>query len=458
MTRRRRVIVALAVAIATGVAIFLAVAQPARIRFDVARYSGTLSGGAAYLIEVPRRWNGTIALFSHGFVPPGLHGTASVAFDPTTEGLLLDRGFALAGSAYSQSGYAVEQGLREQMQLLDLFPERTHLHPKRAISWGDSMGGLIAAGLAQRNPHRFQGSMPICGVLGGSVDAWNGALDIEYAFKTLLAPGSPLQLVHITNGTANAFQAERVLGVARGSPAGKARIALVAAILNLPGWFDRNAPEPAADDYLSREERQSDWLAAFSIPFYFGWRQELEARAGGNGSSNAGVNYSARLAHSIDRSEVEALYARARLDLQADVRALDEGPRVAADPAAVDYLHRNIDLDGDIAVPTLTMHTIGDGLVGVSHEAAFRRIVAARDRSSLLRQVFVHRAGHCSFTAAEIVATFLALDERIRTGTWGDSVSPAALNRAALQIDGSRLQPAFVNYSPAPFPDYERRK
>ncbi len=32
--------------------------------------TGTLADGATYLIEVPANWNGTLFLYSHGYVPP----------------------------------------------------------------------------------------------------------------------------------------------------------------------------------------------------------------------------------------------------------------------------------------------------------------------------------------------------------------------------------------------------
>ena len=34
-------------------------------------HTGTLSDGATYLIEVPSPWNGTLLLYSHGYVTPG---------------------------------------------------------------------------------------------------------------------------------------------------------------------------------------------------------------------------------------------------------------------------------------------------------------------------------------------------------------------------------------------------
>src|SRR5258708_19494238 len=90
--------------------------------------------------------------------------------------------------------------------------------------------------------------------------------------------------------------------------------------------------------------------------------------------------------------------------------------RVAADPAAVSYLDRNISFDGQLSVPVLTMHTTGDGLVISPNEGAYANGVNAAGKGALLRQTFVHRAGHCAFTEAETVAALQVLLERLDTG------------------------------------------
>jgi hypothetical protein len=60
-------------------------------------------GGAAYKIEVPAHWNGTLALYSHYYVPPGGPTPAWPVYldarDPVTGAWLLAHGYALAGSA-----------------------------------------------------------------------------------------------------------------------------------------------------------------------------------------------------------------------------------------------------------------------------------------------------------------------------------------------------------------------
>lgn len=284
----------------------------------------------------------------------------------------------------------------------------------------------------------------MCGVLAGGVAVWNVGLDSSYVFKTLVAPNSSLQVANISNPQSNFQTAEDLLAAAQLTPQGQARIALAAAVGDVPGWFSSTSPEPAATDYATQEANQDLWDAQVDFPFAFAFRAEMEARAGGNPSWNIGVDYRRQLDLSIDRDEVRALYQAAGLSLEQDLRTLAAAPRVSASPGAVGYLIRNIVYDGDIDhLPVLTMHTIGDGLVLNQDEQAYASIV---DRPNLLRQTFVHRAGHCAFTPAETIAAFNALVSRIKTGQWS-GVDPQALNQAAAALPSS-LQTAPAAYTP----------
>jgi hypothetical protein len=64
--------------------------------------TGTLPDGATFLIEVPANWNGTLFLYSHGYVIPGGPNPAFDVGDPFTRLFMLASGYALAGSSYAQ--------------------------------------------------------------------------------------------------------------------------------------------------------------------------------------------------------------------------------------------------------------------------------------------------------------------------------------------------------------------
>ena len=421
--------------------------------------TGTLPDGATYVIDVPANWNGVLLLYSHGYVVPGTPNPAQDVGDPLTGGVLLNAGFALAGSSYAHTGWAVQEGIPDQMATLGVFQQVVG-SPIQTIAWGHSLGGMITAGLVQEFPTSFNGALPMCGVLAGSVGVWNEVLDGAFAFNTLVA-GNALQVVHISNPQQNLAAAETFLVAAQATPQGQARLALVAALADLPGWFDPTSEEPDPTDYGTREMNQFLWMQNVSVPFMFALRAELEFRAGGNPSWNTGINYKAQLARSIESAEVQALYAAAGLSLDDDLRTLAKAPRIAADPGAEQYLIQNIIYNGQIPIPVLTMHTIGDGLATVENERAYKNVVERAQNYPRLREIFVHRAGHCEMTPAETLTAFQRLSSRLMTGRWGD-LNDAGLNAEAaslgpelnvLLINGQLVPtaPAFLDFSSPPF-------
>src|SRR5437773_12260011 len=95
---------------------------------------------------------------------------------------MLSSGFALAGSSYAATGWAISEALPDQIAVLDLFNQLVGT-PKSTIAWGHSLGGMVTAGLIERYPDRFDAALPMCGVLSGGVAAWNTALDFGFTFK-----------------------------------------------------------------------------------------------------------------------------------------------------------------------------------------------------------------------------------------------------------------------------------
>jgi pimeloyl-ACP methyl ester carboxylesterase len=427
----------------------------------VTTQTGTLADGATYKIECPAGpWNGTLFLYSHGYVVPGSANPAQDAGDPVTAAWLLGHGYALAGSSYATTGWAIQQALPDQTGTLDAF-DQAFRTPARTVAWGHSLGGIITAGLIQRYPGRFSAALPMCGVLSGGVATWNTALDAEFAFQQLIDPS--VQIVNITNPTANLTGAIAAATAAQQTPQGRARLALAAALGDTPGWFTPLSPEPSPTDYQSQEANQFSWDTQVDFPFIFAFRAELEARAGGNPSWNTGVNYFRDLARSADATEVAALYRAAGLSLRRDLRTLERAARVSADASAVGYLVHNIVFTGHLPVPVLAMHTTGDGLVVPENEQAYRSAADRAGDGRLLRQIFVHRAGHCAFTPAETITAVQALVRRLDTGRWDrPALDPADLNARAAALGpqynifsvGTTIvptAPAFLRYRPAPY-------
>ncbi len=414
-------------------------------------------------METPEHWNGTLVLYSHGYYPPGFQVPGiPVTNRPETAAWLLEHGYALAASEFTgRTGYLVEQGLHDQIALLDWFAEHVG-QPQRTVALGQSQGGAIAHLLAERNPGRFAGVATVCAAPdpGGT---WNAILDINFAVKTLLAPGQDIDLVHPRDPAGSTLALAQAVQRAVTTPQGRARLALTAAFNNVQGWYSALQPRPV--DLTEQIRQQAAWI---QNAYIFGLgpvaRADLESKAGGNPSFNVGIDYRRQLARSSHQHKqlVHQAYRAAGLDLGADLDQLAAAPRISADPAAVAYLRRFGIPRGTTPVPVITLHSTGDGGAVTDQERWFAQQVRRHGDPSRLRQLFVERGQHCSTSAAEEILSLQALVHRIDTGRW-PGLSPRRLNAAAaafgptyqlvtdlgsFPLNEGPMPPAFTRFTP----------
>lgn len=411
-------------------------------------YTGSLADGASWVGDVPANWNGVLLLYSHGYG----NLTATDAPDPTTKTDLLADGYALVGSSYSGGSlWALASATSDQFGALAAMRKKI-ARPRHTLAFGTSMGGLVSAQQAQRANGRIDGALTTCGLVGGAVNLNNYQLDGEYAIARLLAPGQHVKLVDYADaGEANAAAAQLTAAVqkAQRTPAGRARIALAAALLNTPDWQTGTAPPR---DYAEQERQEAAWLPE-QLAFVIGARPSIEAAAGGNGSWTAGVDYGRLVRGSAFHRQIAALYRKAGLRLGADVRDLTGHADIRPDRSALRTLTRTSTVTGHLDVPELDLHTISDQLSPIAFENWYAGQVRRAGDGRLLRQAYVQAIGHCNFTSAELVAGVQAVRRRVSTGHWGDT-RPAALNRAASATGfGSS---AFITYHPPRFVNARR--
>ncbi|MGR3931793.1 alpha/beta hydrolase family protein [Streptomyces sp. BRA346] len=412
---------------------------------------GHLASGAAYMMDMPARWNGTVLLFSHGYSPQGSPNPAQNAPSSAARSRLLDQGYALVGSSYATTGWAVADAVPDQLATLDLFTQRFGT-ARQTLAWGQSYGGFVTTAIAERHPDRIDGSLSMCGLVQGGVANWNSTLDPVFALKTLLAPDSGIRLTGFADqaeakGAASALTGK--LTAAQQTPQGRARIALAAALHNIPGHNDPSQPKPGPADWAGQQKNQYAAVAGLLQTAAFSWRQEAESRAGGNPSWNTGVDYAAMLRHSSVYKEVTELYKEAGLTLRDDLAALNRAPRTSADPQAVAWMRHTSAFTGRLTDPQLNIHTTGDGLIPVQAESAYRRAATAGGSAGLLRQAYVDGPGHCTFTTGETLAAVHALEGRLATGRW--DTAPDALNSAAKTEDPG-AEARYTDYRPTAYP------
>jgi len=411
------------------------------------RYDGVLANGATWIADVPADWNGTLLLYSHGYNPTPNNPPANSP-GPAVSEALLARGYALAGSSYSRSGWVTDTAAQDQIDTLRAVTALVG-RPRRAIAVGTSFGGMITGQLAERAGRWLDGAVATCGLMGGGIDLHNYQLDGSHALARLLLPGNEVKLVDFTDPGEAAATANRMLAAldeAQATPEGRARISLITALYQEPEWVP-GQPEPAPDDIEAQQTGQYQNLRTI-LPFIVFGRYDMEQSAGGNPTWNKGVDYRRQLAASGRLAQVGQLYRRAGIDLRADLSLLTRTANLTADPAAHRWMARTSTLSGRLDMPVLTLHTTDDGLVPAQHEQEYAED-ARQSAGALLRQAYVAHAGHCAFTTAELVAAVLTIEKRIHTGQWGRLADPGKMQALAdsLGLDSG----AFVTFHPAEF-------
>jgi hypothetical protein len=106
-------------------------------------------------------------------------------------------------------------------------------------------------------------------------------------------------------------------------------------------------------------------------------------------------------------------------------------------------MRRNFVPSGRWQVPVLTLQTVGDGLTVPATHGGLAQLTREGGTARQLAQLWVQRAGHCTFSSAELAAALATLELRLDTGRW--SLRPHAVSARALDAAGGRR---FIRYQP----------
>ena len=104
-----------------------------------------------------------------------------------------------------------------------------------------------------------------------------------------------------------------------------------------------------------------EWLQAPYLQVAFGVRADVERRAGGNPSTNVGVDYATLLNQSGQRADVEPMYARPESSLTDDLATLAVRRGSPRTTRRAHYLANNASFTGRLGRPVLTLHNVADG-------------------------------------------------------------------------------------------------
>ncbi|MDF1597026.1 MAG: prolyl oligopeptidase family serine peptidase [Acidimicrobiia bacterium] len=367
--------------------------------------------GAGYRIEVPANWNGDLVVWAHGFRGTDLELTVD---NHPLRDFLIPSGYAWASSSYSRNDYDITTGVQDTHALTQRFNGIVG-NPDKVYLTGASMGGHVTAVAIEQYPNTYDGAMPFCGVLG-DYELFDYFLDFNLAAQ------------QIGTGTST-YPVDPLAYLGATVPAIKANLEAFPGgwpfALNADGQNLKNLTELRSGG--DRPNFDEAWFFWNTFPsFASGPGNFLFDLAIGDGTlpRSPGVG--------LDNTDVVYQFDTDPALTGAEQAFNDSIFRIAADPQG---RHRNglaqvPVISGDISIPVLTLHNLGDLFVPVHNEVVYAERVAARGNSDLLVQRAIRGVNHCGFTGTELATAFAELVAWVEYG-----VKPAGddwLNAAAV--------------------------
>lgn len=368
-------------------------AAMANASVDTDRWWGVL-GNAGYRVEVPRNWNGKLVMYAHGYAG---EGAALGVANPSIRRHLIENGYAWAASSYSANSYDVRSGVEDTNALANAFTTialengRPLARPDRSYIIGHSMGGHITGAAidleAERtaiNRHRYDGAVPMCGVMGDTelfdyFAAYQLAAQYLAGFPATSFPNGNWQAVG-AQVRAAMFSTFSTVPTAQG-------LKLREVVKNLTGGERPIFVQGYANTGLQN--------VVWSV---FG------ADGTVNGILNANVTDTTRIVYQMD----------ANPSLNAEEQALNDTIVRAVAATDANRLRRDglrwvPKVNGKFNVPVVSLHTLGDLYVPFHMQQILRRRAEASGSDQWLVQRAIRAPSHCDFTVAEQVAAFEAM-------------------------------------------------
>jgi hypothetical protein len=368
---------------------------------------GVTSDGAPYAMQVPANFNGTVALYSHGYrynvdIPAAIPLIGGYKITNTPEPVpggnaevakyFFSQGIAILGSGFARQGWNPDSAIKTNVELIGTFKKQ---FPKttKVVAWGSSLGGVITQGLAEKHPELVSAVAPMCmadniapqltmagdflwgvkvlfdpTIKGGNYSAGAAGIAESYAdLGKLFTVMGKLQAALATGAWPDTASATGKALAAAGVPSRSALLllGLMAGVPTQSAHFD-SISGPEGPLKLTFPLALSPALAILENGTTAGAlailaTQDVENQAGGAIFDNTKTDYAARI-------EGERVIFNAALSGNTVIEALlgalsaanPGAPRAKADPAAVakmNTLHINT---GKINVPTILMVGVAD--------------------------------------------------------------------------------------------------
>src|SRR5215204_3445163 len=364
--------------------------------------------GAPYRIRVPEVWNGTLLVFAHGYRDKADHPgeidnrNADVAPSAALEAPLLAQGFALAGTAYKDNGWAIEDAIQDVRNLALFFRENV-AQPQRTIIVAASLGTFVGFKSMEQFGGIYDGALCLCGAGAGATRLWDSGVPLYLAYDVIFGiPQSWGTVGKVRDDIDFDTEVLAKLVPELSNIANFPKFEFIRLVAKNPGRGITPPPPPAFFP---------GW-ALTDFFFFTEARAELQRRAGGPIVQNLDHNYTLTVA---EKAYLAGLGVPTPV-VDAWLAQMNARPRIEAKQSARNYVRNNTDYTGKIRNPILSVHTIIDPLLVVANESAYAELNAAAGKQDLLFQTFTNGVGHCNLTGPQILTSIGAIDAWVRTG------------------------------------------
>jgi pimeloyl-ACP methyl ester carboxylesterase len=339
---------------------------------------GTQPSGAIYRICMPSGfWNDELVVYAHGYVaynePLAIPEDQLMLPDGTSiPDLVNSLGFAFATTSYRTNGLAVEHGVDDLVELVNIFTT-THDIPNRVYLIGASEGGFVTVLAVEQRPDIFDGGLAACGPIGdfsGQISYFGDFRVLFDYFFPILMPGDPTSIPQSLIDDWDSYY-ENVIRPTILDPANAVELDQLLRVSNAPYVTDDpNTIETSIADAL--------WYNVFAT-------NDAISKLGGQPFDNQ-----------------DRVYAGSDDDNQLNLTV----QRFSADQEALNEIEVHYQTTGQLTVPLVTIHTTLDQQVPYWHELAYRIKLIQNDSLALHHHIEVSRYGHCNFEAAELLGAF----------------------------------------------------
>ncbi len=325
--------------------------------------------GSAYRIDIPANWNRGLVVFFHGYAIDPVTFAEDEPVSPIFAPILAD-GYAVIQSAYSATGWAVQQGDADSERLRRYFTSK-YGRPRQTLAMGMSMGGTLVVMALETHAAAYDGALALCGVLEPS----DRMMQRDFALRAAFDYYFPDVLGTLVPVAAD-FQ-----------PDGDVVARIGAAMQANPQAFASLRAIYRAGDLDSLP----GVIASITYDI-----KEMQQRTHGNPFGNADLVYTG----------------------SADDFALNDGVRrYQAEPRAAAYLSRWYTPSGRLTRPLLALHDSDDPLVVASTAFEYALLARRAGHGANFVQQYVNASGHCVFTPQQVGKAFGELVAWTRKGT-----------------------------------------